>query len=37
MARMVEVECKRKDGTKVVFHIGEQRYRLIFSTVFLAG
>jgi hypothetical protein len=36
MARMVQVECERKDGTKIVVHIDEQRYRLIFSKVFLA-
>lgn len=36
MARMVEVECERKDGTRVVVCIDEQKYRLITSKVFLA-
>ena len=36
MARTVQVECEKKDGTKIVVHIDEQRYRLIFSKVFLA-
>ena len=36
MARMVEVECERDDGTKVVVSIDEQKYRLILSKVFLA-
>ena len=36
MARMVQIECEKKDGTKFAVLIDEQRYRLIFSKVFLA-
>jgi hypothetical protein len=36
MARMVQVECEKNDGTKFVVQIDEQRYRLISSKVFLA-
>lgn len=36
MARMVEVECERDDGNKVVISIDELKYRLILSKVFLA-
>lgn len=36
MARKVQVECEKNDGTKFVVQIDEQRYRLISSKVFLA-
>ena len=36
MARTVQVECEKNDGTKFVVQIDEQRYRLISSKVFLA-
>ena len=33
---MVQVECEKNDGTKLIVQIDELRYRLIFSKVFLA-
>lgn len=36
MARKVQVECEKNDGTKFVVQIDEHRYRLISSKVFLA-
>ena len=36
MGRMVQVECEKHDGTKIIVEIDELRYRLISSKVFLA-
>ena len=36
MARMVQVECEKDDGTKVIVEIDELRYRLVSNKVFLA-
>jgi len=36
MGRMVQVECEKHDGTKVIVEIDELRYRLVSNKVFLA-